>query len=680
MAESQVKKRITELVKVINHHRYLYHVLDRQEISDQALDSLKYELKQLEEQYPDLVQADSPSLRIGGKPLPEFKKIEHKVRQWSFDDAFNEEEIRKWQERNLNLLTKARPRVSPEASPSLPYVCELKIDGFKIVLTYKKGILVTAATRGDGKVGEDVTENVKTIESIPIKLEKEIDIIVEGEIWLSKKELKRINREQKEKGLPLYANPRNLAAGAIRQLDPKVVASRKLDSFIYDIAQLDTRYPTPTAQERELEFLSELGFKVNPHYEKVEDIRRVIEYWREWQKKKDSEKYWIDGVVVKVNEHRLQEKLGYTGKSPRFAIAFKFPAEQVTTIVEDIQVQVGRTGTLTPVAHLKPVSVAGSTVSRATLHNEDEIKRLDVRVGDTVILQKAGDVIPDIVQVLTELRPKSSKPYGFPIMCPVCNSKVVRESDKSAHKCSNKACPARDLRKFYHFVSRRAMDIDGLGPKIIDLLVENNLLSDFADIYELEQGDIESLDRMGELSASNLIKAIDKSRDATLSRFIFALGIGQVGEETAIDLASHFAALDKLMQASAESLIEIDGVGDVVAREIEDYFADRKNIRLIQKLLKHVKLAKSKSQSPKFNQISNSQIASRTFVLTGTMESMSRNEAKDKIRELGGSVSNNVSKETDYVVAGAEPGSKYKKAQELGVKILNEQEFLKLIK
>src|SRR3989344_2407695 len=385
MSEKDIKTRIRDLSNVINHHRYLYHVLDKQKISDQSLDSLKHELKQLEEEYPDLVRPDSPSLRVGGKPLPEFKKITHKVRQWSFDDAFTEEEIKKWQDRNLNLLTKARPRVSPEASPSLQYVCELKIDGFKIVLTYHKGILQNAVTRGDGKVGEDVTENSKTIESIPLSLEREIDIIVEGEIWLSKREFERINREQEKKNLPLYANPRNLAAGAIRQLDPKIAASRKLDSFIYDIAQLPGNSVAARqlgTQEGELELLSELGFKVNSHYRKVQNIEGVIAYWNEWQKKKESEEYLIDGVAVKVNARALQEKLGYTGKSPRFAIAFKFAAEQVTTVVEDIQVQVGRTGTLTPVAHLRPVFVAGSTVARATLHNEDEIKRLDVRVGD----------------------------------------------------------------------------------------------------------------------------------------------------------------------------------------------------------------------------------------------------------------------------------------------------------
>lgn len=664
MDKKEARERIKELTKVVNHHRYLYHVLDRQEIPDEALDSLKHELKTLEDEYPDLRLPDSPSLRVGGAPLPEFKKISHAVRQWSFDDAFSGDEMRAWENRNLKLLGTAKPS----------YMCELKIDGFKIVLTYSKGELQSAATRGDGKVGEDVTENIKTVESIPLALEKPLDIVVEGEIWLSKKELERINKEQEKKGLPLYANPRNLAAGSIRQLDPKIAASRKLDSFIYDVAQF-TKYPA--TQEEELKMLGELGFKVNPHRKLVKNIDEVIEYWKYWQDHKDKEEYWIDGVAVKVNEHALQERLGYTGKSPRFAIAFKFPAEQVTTVVEDIDVQVGRTGTLTPVAHLRPVLVAGSTVARATLHNEDEIKRLDVRVGDTVILQKAGDVIPDIVAVLPELRPKKSKPFQFPSECPVCGSKVVRSDGMAAHKCTNVKCPARDLRRYYHFVSRRAMDIDGLGEKIIDLLVENNLLSDFADIYELEVGDISALPRMGDLSAKNLIEAIDASRKRELSRFINALGIPQVGEETAIDLANHFKSFDKLMHASAEELVKIDGVGDVVARSIEDYFADAKNVKLVQKLLSHIQLI-NPTATPKLR--STSKIAGKTFVLTGTLSSMSRDEAKDKIRALGGDVPSSVSKQTDYVVAGAEPGSKYDKAQELGVKILSEDEFKKLIK
>ncbi len=668
---------MVELVRVINHHRYLYHALDKQEISDGALDSLKHELVLLEKEHPDLVQSDSPSLRVGGKALPEFKKVAHTVRQWSFDDVFDEQELRTWEERNLKILTKS-PKGNPSGGIGLDYVCELKIDGFKIVLTYKGGMLLSAVTRGDGKVGEDVTENVKTIESIPIKLQREIDIVVEGEIWLSKKELIRINKEQISKGLPPYANPRNLAAGSIRQLDPKLTASRKLDSYIYDIAQSNLADRRLSNQDGELEYLRELGFKVNHNYKLCKNLDEVIEFWKIWKGKKDRQDYLIDGIVVKVREKSLQEALGYTGKSPRHAIAFKFPAEQVTTLVQGIEVQVGRTGALTPVAHLRPVSVAGSTVARATLHNQDEIARLDVRVGDTVILEKAGDVIPDIVQVLKELRPSNSKPYVFPKTCPVCGSKVHKKEGEVAHRCSNNSCPARDLRRFYHFVSRRAMDIDGLGPKVIDLLVEHNLLSDFADIYELREGDISALPRMGELSAKNLIEAIGKSRKTTLARFIFALGILNVGEETAIDLAKHFRSLDNLISASEEKLAEIDGVGEVVAKSIVEYFANQNNIKLIDRLFDHIRIQSLKPNTYHLT-TSNSQISGKKFVLTGTLATMSRDEAKDKIRALGGDVSSSVSKETDYLVAGDNPGSKYGKAKELGVKVLKEKKFINLL-
>jgi len=674
VTKEEERDRIIELTKTVNYHRRLYHVFDKQKISDAALDSLKHELKLLEDKYPGFVQVDSPSKRVGGEVLSEFNKIPHKIVQWSFDDCFTPEELHDWEDRNRKFIT---------TQPT--YVCELKIDGFKVVLTYENGFLKTAATRGDGKVGEDVTENVKTIGSIPLSLEKPVDIIVEGEIWLPKKELARINREQAKLAKPLYANPRNLAAGAIRQLDPKIAASRNLDSYIYDIASLgnlDSKSETgfPISQVVELKLLKELGFKVNPHYKVVGSLNGAIGYWNEWRKNKDKQEYLIDGVVVKVNERDLQENLGYTGKSPRYAIAFKFPAAQVTTVVEDIQVQVGRTGVLTPVAHLRPVLVAGSTVARATLHNQDEIDRLDVRVGDTVIMEKAGDVIPDIVQVLTELRPKTAKAYKTPVACPVCESKVVQISGEVAHKCSNNMCPARDLRRFYHFVSRRAMNIDGLGPKIIDLLVEHNLLSNFADIYELEPGDISALPRLGELSAKNIVEAVNKSRDTTLARFVFALGIPQVGEETAIDLAKNFGSLDKLMRASAEGLISINGVGDVVAKSIADYFADKRNVKLVQRLLTHIRIQTLKANtSAQGGSASGRKFAGKIFVLTGTLKTMSRDDAKDKIRAMGGGVSSSISKQTDYLIEGSDPGSKYDKAIELGVKILDEDKFTNLI-
>ena len=488
---------------------------------------------------------------------------------------------------------------------------------------------------------------------------------------MGSKELARLNKEQEKLGKPLYANPRNVAAGTIRQLDPEVVASRKLDAFIYDIGTASV--PIPKNQETELAMLSELGFKVNKHYEHAGNIEDVIAYWKKWQKRKDKQDYWIDGVVVKVNEKELQESLGYTGKSPRFAIAFKFPAEQVTTVVEDIQIQVGRTGVLTPVAHLRPVLVAGSTVSRATLHNEDEIKRLGVRIGDTVIIEKAGDIIPDVIEVVEGLRPASSKVYKFPSKCPICGSVVSRSEGEAAHRCTNKNCFAQTLRGLHHFTSKGAMNIEGLGPKVVDLLVEHNLVADPADFYELTVGDIQDLPRMGQKSAENLIVAIGESREPALAKFLFALGIPQVGEETALDLANHFGTLESISQADLASLVAIDGVGEVVAKDIKEYFTDKGNQSLLNKLLRHITLKEAASNQAK------KILAGKTLVLTGTLETLSRDEAKELIRGAGGNVSSSVSAKTDYVVAGAEPGSKLSKAVSLGVAVIDEAGLQKLI-
>ncbi len=462
-----IQERVQKLRTTIDHHRYLYHVKDIEEISPEALDSLKDELVKLEQEYPELITSDSPTQRVAGEPLPEFQKITHKIPQWSFNDAFTEDDIRDFD-----------ARVKKVAGGGVTYTCELKIDGLKIVLEYEKGLLKSAGTRGNGVVGENVTMNVRTIESVPLKLKRAVDVIVEGEVWMGKKQLEKLNEEQKKKDLPLFANPRNVAAGSIRQLDPKMAASRKLDTFIYDVAQTSEKFPP--YQHQELEYLQELGFKVNNHFKHVKTIDDVITYWKEWSsKKRDKLDYQIDGVVVKVDEHESQQKLGYTGKAPRFGIAFKFAAEQVTTIVEDIQLQIGRTGVLTPVAHLKPVLVAGSTVSRATLHNEDEIKRLDVRVGDTVVIQKAGDVIPDILKVMTELRTGKEKAYTFPAIVPECggDGRIERVPGQAAWRCVAKDSYVQQKRKLYYFVSKSAFDIEHLGPKVIDVLLDNNLIS-----------------------------------------------------------------------------------------------------------------------------------------------------------------------------------------------------------
>lgn len=675
MASEEVKKRIKALREAIEKYRYSQHVLDKSLISEEALDSLKHELSILEEKNPELITPDSPTQRIAGTPLPEFKKVRHKIDQWSFNDAFNEEEMMEFDARVKRFLQPA----FADAKPS--YVSELKIDGLKVVLEYEKGILKTAATRGDGKMGEDVTLNIRTIESVPLRLNSSEDIIVEGEVWMSKSVLEKINKERKKKGEELYANPRNLAAGSIRQLDPKITASRKLLFFAYDIAQ---SAKTPETQAGELRRLTELGFFVNKHWKECKDISEVVDFWKTWQKKKESEEYWFDGIVCKVNEKKYQDVLGFTGKAPRFAVAFKFEAEQVITILEDISFQVGRTGVVTPVAHLKPVTVAGSTVSRATLHNEDEIKRLDLRIGDTVILQKAGDVIPDIVKVLTEFRDKKSREFKMPAECPACASVLEKRKisvkgkngseESAAYYCANKNCPAKDRRKLYYFTSKNVFNIEGLGPKIIDLLADNNLIVDAADIFEIKKGDLLSLPRFGELSADNLISAIDERRKIELPRLIASLSIPQVGEETSYDLAKHFGKIENLVKATKEELEGIDGVGETVSDSIVTWFKDKTNKKFLEKLLKYIEVLKMEQN------ISKQSLAGKTFVLTGTLETMERDVAKKKIKALGGDVSSSVSKNTSFVVVGENPGSKFDEAKKLSVKTLDESEFLQMIK
>lgn len=668
-ASLKTKQRVEKLRKTIERYRYLYHVEDTEEISAEALDSLKYELSNLEEQYPELITPDSPTQRIAGKPLPEFKKVQHKISQWSFNDAFTKEDIVAFDARVKKILgLRFKRPVTPE------YTCELKIDGLKIVLTYKGGFLETAATRGDGVIGEDVTSNVKTIDSIPLRLKKPLDIVVEGEVWLPKYELERINKERKKNNEPLFANPRNAAAGSIRQLDPKIAASRKLDSFIYDLSF--SKEPLPQTQHEELLLLKSLGFKVNKNFALCKNVEEIISFWEKWKSKARAEDYLLDGVVIKVNERTYQEILGYTGKAPRYAVAFKFPAEQVTTIVEDIVLQVGRTGVLTPVAHLKPVLVAGSTVSRATLHNEDEIKRLDVRVGDTVILQKAGDVIPDIVSVLKEMRTGKEKPFIFPKKVLECggNGEIERAPGEAAWRCKNKNSFAQTRRKFHYFVSKKAFNIDGLGPQILNLFLDNGLVSSYDDIFTLKKGDILELPGFQEKSAHNLLSAIENSKRIPLSRFLISLSIDHVGEEMAEDVAEAFGTLAAIQGAGRDDFERIEGIGPIVAESIHSWFSQKDNKRLVDRLLKYVQVTPVKQKSTRVLPLKN-----KTFVLTGTLESLSRDEAREKIKSLGGDVHNSVSKNTDFVVAGENPGSKYTDAQKIGVKILTEKEFLKLL-
>jgi DNA ligase (NAD+) len=557
----EIRQRVEKLRKTIDRHRYLMHVLDKQEISPEALDSLKDELVKLEREYPELITPDSPTQRVAGEPLKAFKKVVHKVAQWSFNDAFTEEDMRDFDTRVKKVL---KTELGKDTNPT--YTCELKIDGLKVVLEYERGMLKTAATRGNGKVGEDVTMNVRTIESVPLKLTSDVSVIVEGEAWMSKKRLAEINERRKRQGEPPFANPRNVAAGSIRQLDPKLVEDRKLETFIYDAAWSNQKIPD--RQHKELEYLRELGFKVNPHFKHVKTIDDVIAYWKEWSEKKDKQDYLIDGVVIKVDEKEYQDALGYTGKAPRFGIAFKFAAEQVTTVVEDIQLQVGRTGVLTPVAHLRPVLVAGSTVSRATLHNEDEIKRLDVRVGDTVIIQKAGDVIPDIMKVVMEMRTGKEKPYSFPDMVPACGAdgRIERIPGQAAWRCVSKDSFIQQKRRLYHFVSKTAFDVDHLGPKVIDALLDSQLISTAADIFTLKRGDLLELPRFAEKSVDNLLVSIEKAKEVSLGRFIISLSVPHVGEETAYLLAKEFRTIENIEKARAEELEAIEGIGPIVAR------------------------------------------------------------------------------------------------------------------
>lgn len=679
-----VIKRLEKLKQTIDKHRRLYHTLDKPEISDEAYDSLVRDLESLEEQYPELKTKDSPSDRVGAEPLKEFVKVRHSKRQWSYDDVFDFEGLKRWDEKLRNFI--AKQDLSKE---KIEYCVELKIDGLKIILTYENGKFVRGATRGDGSIGEDVTSNIKTIQSVPLELKEKVDVTVVGEAWIGKKDLEKINKDRKSKNEAVFANTRNLAAGSIRQLDPKMTAIRKLNSFIYDLDEVKFSVPPPAVpyevwragnlqfpknQSDELLLLKNLGFNTNEHWKVCGNIEEIQKYYEDWVKKRHKLDYELDGIVIKINSNKIQEALGYTAKSPRWGVAYKFPAEQVTTVVEDIVLQIGRTGVLTPVAHLRPTVVAGSTVSRATLHNEDEINRLDVRIGDTVVLQKAGDVIPDIVSVMKDLRTGKEKKFVWPTHVSLCggDGAIMRIPGQSAWRCVDKNSFEQQKRKFHHFVSKKSFDITDLGPKVIDMLLENNLIRDFADIFTLKKGDLLSLPRFAEKSVDNLLSAIDKAKKVTLPRFIIGLSIPQVGEETAHLLAQNFHSIQNLEKSKKEDLEKIEGVGPIVADSIVEFFKSKENQNIINNLLQFVVV--EKIEAPK----TGSKISGKTFVLTGTI-SMPRDEAKEKIRELGGIVSESVSKKTDYVVAGENSGSKAEKAEELGVKIISEKEFLALL-
>ncbi len=664
-------KRIEELRKLIAHHSAKYHEDDAPEISDEAYDSLVSELATLETKHPEFKSAESPLERVGGEVSDAFKKVRHKVRQWSFDNVFTNEELRAWEERVQRGLEK-----KGVTAAQITYVGEHKIDGLKVILEYEAGELKRAATRGNGVIGEDITHTARTVRDIPHRLKEPYTLIVVGEAWLSESSFARINEEREKLGEPLFANPRNAAAGSLRQLDPSITKKRDLSFFTYDIDHLEEtqKHVRPTTQHEELTLLSKLGFRVNTEYVHAKNLDEIFAYYEKWAPKKLAMPYGMDGVVVKVNEVAFQEGLGYTAKSPRFGIAYKFPSEQATTVIEGIVLQVGRTGVITPVAQLRPVLIAGSTVSRATLHNEDQIKRLDVRIGDTVILQKAGDVIPEIVRVLTELRPKTATPYRFPTHVAECgdDGRIERIPGESAYRCVSKDSATLHRRRLYYFVGKGAFNIDGVGPRIIDQLLDSNLINRADDLFTLTKGDLLALPGFKEKSAQNVIDAIYAVRTMPFDRFLTALSIDHVGEETARIIASSLSNIDSVRKADIDTLQAIDGVGDIVAASLYAWMRVPEHIEFLDALLSHVHI--ESISLPK-----NGALQGKTMVFTGTLPTLAREEAEALARGEGAQVTSSVSKKTDYVVVGNDPGSKADKARELGVTILDENEFRRLL-
>ncbi|NQU83202.1 MAG: NAD-dependent DNA ligase LigA [Parcubacteria group bacterium] len=669
MNKQDAQKRIEKLKREIARHRYLYHVLDKVEISDAALDSLKHELFKLEQQYPEFITSDSPTQRVGGKSLEKFKKVSHEYRMLSMEDVFSFEEMGEWE----NRIKKLKP------SGKLDYYCEVKVDGLAVSLIYEDGILRVGATRGDGRVGENVTQNLKTIDAIPLRLHGDAKnlkgkIEIRGECFMSKSVFEKLNKEQKKKGLQEFANPRNIAAGSIRQLDSKITALRKLDFFGYSVA---TDLGQSTHEESH-KIMKELGVKTNPLSKHCANLKDVDNYYIEINKKRDKLDYWIDGVVVTVNDNNLFKQFGVVGKAPRGLIAYKFPGEQATTIVKDVRWQVGRTGAITPVAIMEPTPIGGTVVQHATLHNIDEIKRLGLKIGDTVILEKAGDIIPKIVEVLKRMRSKSAKSISIPTRCSVCGEEIKRKkigkiSGSAALYCVNPRCSAKDIKAITHFVSKKGFNIVGLSGKIIEQLMSAGLVSTPADLFNLEKSDLVDIERFAEKSAENLVEAVNKSKEITLARFIYALGIDGVGEETAIDLANNFETLYKVRELNLEEIEKVSNIGEVVAKNIYEYFHDERNQRLVDNLLKNgviIQETKHRAHLP---------LKDKAFVFTGELDSITRDEAKTRVRELGGDISGSVSKKTDFVVVGENPGSKHDKAKKLGVRILSEEDFLKKI-
>ena len=667
-SKSAVRAKIEKLRKTIREHEYRYYVLDDPKISDAEFDKLMNQLKALEAKYPDLVTPDSPTQRVGGSPREGFQTVRHKRPMLSLDNAFSYDELREFDRRVRELAGRER----------VEYVTEHKFDGLSMSLQYEGGVFARGVTRGDGTTGEDVTPNVRAIRSVPLrvdsatlkKLRLAADFEVRGEIIMPRSAFEELNRQQEEQGGKRFANPRNAAAGAVRVLDPAITASRRLDFYAYMLLAGD-RVPVKRHSDA-LEALAKLQFKVSRDWKLCRTLDEVLKYCEAWESRREKLPYEIDGIVIKVNDIALQEELGFTAKAPRWAVAYKYPAHQATTVVKDIQVNVGRTGVLTPVAILEPVQVGGVTVSRSTLHNMDEVQRLGVQIGDAVLIERAGEVIPHVLKVVKE--GKNRRPFVMPKECPVCGTKIHKAEGEVAYRCVNAACPAKLKESLLHFAGRHAMNIDGLGAKIVDQLVDKGLVKDFADLYSLKLEQLAGLERMAEKSAQNLLDEIEASKSNSLARLIYALGIPFVGERTAQLLAEHFGSLDKLASATVEELSEVPEVGPKVAASIVEFFSEPANRKLVEKLRKAGLRFTEERKARR-----DSRLAGKTFVFTGALAHRSREQAEELVVSHGGKVASSVSKKTDYVVVGTEPGSKYDKAKSLGVTILDEAQFEKLL-
>ena len=657
------QKRIEELINLINYHNEKYYNQDSPEIEDFEYDNLMKELIKLEEENPELKRNDSPSNRVGGKPLDKFEQVVHKIPMLSLSNAYSWEDLKDFDS-----------RVREAAGSDVEYVVEFKIDGLSVGLNYNNGIFESGATRGNGIVGENITKNLMTIKNIPLNIDEKGELTVRGEVYISKKDFEEINKIQEEQDQPLYANPRNLAAGSLRQLDSKLTAKRPLDIFIFNLEDINSKQFKTHSES--LEYLKQLGFHVSPEFKVFKTMDEIIEYIKYWTEHREDLGFGIDGMVIKVNNLAQREQMGYTAKSPRWAIAYKFPAERKETKLLDIVVEVGRTGTITPTAVLEPIRLAGTTVSRATLHNEDYINEKDIKINDTVLVQKAGDIIPQVVEVIKEKRTGEEIEFKMPEECPVCGEPTVRLEGEAAVKCINISCPAQIRRGIIHFASREAMDIDGLGESIITLLLKQGLIKDISDLYYLKKEQISVLERMGDKSATNLINAINKSKENDLWRFINGLGIKLIGTKAAKILASEFKDLDKLMNATEQELINLEEFGQTMADSVVEFFKEEKNISVIEKLKEagvNTKLIESDDADiPKI-------FEKMKIVLTGTLPTLKRNDAKEMIEKRGGKATSSVSKSTSFVLAGEEAGSKLTKANDLGIKVIDEEKFLQLI-